>query len=52
METLNTGEGFLSFILENSPFIMGHQVDDYYFFSFQYETCENLRVKNIFKYFY
>ncbi|CAN6985993.1 unnamed protein product [Brassica oleracea var. botrytis] len=25
METLNTGEGFLSFILENSPFIMGHQ---------------------------
>ncbi|CAF2250056.1 unnamed protein product [Brassica napus] len=25
METLKTGECFLSFILENSPFIMGHQ---------------------------
>lgn len=48
METLKTGECFLSFILENSPFIMGHQVDDYYFFSFQYGTSENLRVINIF----
>ncbi|KAG2319035.1 hypothetical protein Bca4012_054701 [Brassica carinata] len=28
METLKTGEGFSSFILENSPFIMGHQDQD------------------------
>ncbi|XP_009109486.1 histidine kinase 5 [Brassica rapa] len=28
METLKTGECFLSFILENSPFIMGHQDQD------------------------
>ncbi|KAJ0233546.1 hypothetical protein HA466_0281800 [Hirschfeldia incana] len=42
METLRTGEGFSSFILENSPFIMGHQ-DQYLWYMFIFNQLSSLK---------
>ncbi|KAF3515022.1 hypothetical protein F2Q69_00008591 [Brassica cretica] len=46
METLKTGEDFLSFILENSPFIMGHQDQDLRYM-FIFNQFPSLKVEDI-----